>query len=255
MHGRFRCAACGAEHGVDLRRHRCPQCGGVFSYERDAPPSFPARRDGGGRALPPLPSGIWRFADALPTLPDPVSLGEPETPLVPLAPSPGGAGAGASCVPLERGADEPLLPPDLDGIRVLAKCEFVLPTGSYKDRGAAVLATWLRHLGVPEAVEDSSGNAGAALAAYAGRAGIRLKVFCPASAAAGKLVQIRLYGAELVRVEGPRPRATEALLEYLQQGQAVYASHLWSPLFLEGVKTLAFEVWEQLAGTPPDLVL
>ena len=68
-------------------------------------------------------------------------------------------------------------------------------------------------------------------------------------------MQIRLYGAELVPVEGPRPRATEALLEYIDRTGAVYASHLWHPLFIEGLKTLAFELAEQLDWTSPDAVV
>ena len=171
---------------------------------------------------------MWRFREALPPVGDPVSLGEARTPLIPF---------------------------DLEGMTVLAKCDHTLPTGSYKDRGAALLMSYLHSLGIEEAVEDSSGNAGAALAAYAARAKMRLKVFCPASASAGKLVQIRLYGAELIAVEGPRARATEALLDYMDRTAAVYASHLWHPLFIEGLKTLAFELAEQLDWTAPDAVI
>ena len=171
---------------------------------------------------------MWRFREALPPVGDPVSLGEARTPLIPF---------------------------DLEDMTVLAKCDHTLPTGSYKDRGAALLMSYLHSLGIEEAVEDSSGNAGAALAAYAARAKMRLKVFCPASASAGKLVQIRLYGAELIAVEGPRARATEALLEYMDRTAAVYASHLWHPLFIEGLKTLAFELAEQLDWTAPDAVV
>jgi threonine synthase len=171
---------------------------------------------------------MWRYAEALPVFAQRISLGEVLTPLV----------------PCRIGESE-----------VLLKCEYSLPTGSYKDRGSALLISYLRSLGVEEAVEDSSGNAGASLAAYAARAGLRLKVFCPASASPGKLLQIRLYGAELVPVEGPRPRATEALLEYVSRTGAVYASHLWHPLFIEGVKTLAFEMVEQLDWQAPGTVL
>ena len=127
------------------------------------------------------------------------------------------------------------------------KLETVTPTGSYKDRGSATLMSYLRSIGAGEAGEDSSGNAGASLAAYAARAGLPLKIFCPADAPSGKLLQIRLAGADLVKVPGARPRATEALLHYLEQHDAVYASHLWHPMFVEGIKTLAFELAEQIA--------
>ncbi len=228
--GELICSGCGAgiagTGGIDADapvHHRCADCGGAFAC---APMdrAFPVD------SISLRPPDLWRYSEAIPTFPAPhaVSLGEQITPLV----------------PVRVGTTE-----------VLAKCEFALPTGSYKDRGSAFLISYLRSLGVEEAVEDSSGNAGASIAAYAARAGIRLKVFCPESASAGKLAQIQLYGAELVRVPGPRPRATDALLEYVQEQGAVYASHLWHPMFLEGVRTMAYEIAEQLAWTAPDYVL
>ena len=149
----------------------------------------------------------------------------------------------------------PLVPARVAETNVLVKCEYALPTGSYKDRGSAFLISYLHSVGVEEAVEDSSGNAGASLAAYAARAGMRLKVFCPETASAAKLAQIGLYGAELVRVPGPRPRATEALLEYVEHAGGVYASHLWHPMFIEGVRTMAYEIAEQRGWSAPDWVL
>jgi|APSaa5957512622_1039677.scaffolds.fasta_scaffold04101_7 threonine synthase len=222
MNGHFHCSSCNADHGSRIDFHQCPQCSSPLSFTLDPPATFPRSH------IETRPPGMWRYAEALPVFPSPVSLGESSTPLV----------------PFQCG--------DFQG---LAKCEYALPSGSYKDRGSALLMSYLLENGVPEAVEDSSGNAGASLAAYAARADIRLKVFCPASASAGKLLQIRLYNAELVRVEGPRPRATEALLEYVEKTGASYASHLWHPLFIEGVKTAAFEIVEQLAWTAPDAVL
>lgn len=222
MNGRIHCTSCGADHGPRLLDHRCPACQAALTFTLETPAAFPRA------AIQNRPAELWRYAEALPPLPERISLGEPLTPLVPF---------------------------QVGDMQLLAKCEYALPSGSYKDRGSCLLMSYLRALGVDEAVEDSSGNAGASLAAYAARAGIRLKVFCPASAAAGKLLQIRLCGAELVRVEGPRPRATEALLEYVERQDAVYASHLWHPFFLEGVKTMAFEIVEQMGWTAPDAVL
>ena len=222
MNGHFYCSSCNADCGSRIDFHQCPQCSGPLSFTLDRPATFPRS------LVEARPPGMWRYAEALPAFSSPVSLGESPTPLI----------------PFQCG--------DFQG---LAKCEYSLPSGSYKDRGSALLMSYLQESGVAEAVEDSSGNAGASLAAYAARAGIRLKVFCPASAAAGKLLQIRLYDAELVRVEGPRPRATEALLEYVEKTGATYASHLWHPLFIEGVKTAAFEIAEQLGWTAPDAVL
>ena len=218
MDGVLHCPACSEDLDLDPRLHQCPRCRGPLSYVRPER-AFPTDQ------LHTRPAHMWRYADALPRFAAPVSLGEAVTPLVPLAVGPHAT---------------------------LAKCDFALPSGSYKDRGAACLVSYLREAGVEEAVEDSSGNAGAALAAYAARAGLRLRVFCPRSAAAGKLAQISLYGADLVRVEGPRPRATEALLEYVAASGSVYASHLWQPLFLEGIRTMAYEIAEQLDWAAPD---
>lgn len=216
----FHCPICRTP--VDDSAYRCPVCKGPVEYTPPHAPAFPHDH------IAARPADMWRYAEALPDFAHRVSLGEPMTPLVPF---------------------------EQDGFQALGKCEYLMPTGSYKDRGAALLASYLRATDVSEAVEDSSGNAGAALAAYAARADIELKVFCPASASPGKLAQIRLYGAELVPVEGPRPRATKALLAYVEEHQVPYASHLWHPLFIEGIKTLAYELAEQGGWQAPDAVL
>lgn len=216
------CEVCGATLDQLPRDPRCPDCRGPLDYHGGPTPEFVptdlARR----------PPTMWRYREALPQIGTPVSLGEIMTPLV----------------PLQAGSRQ-----------VLVKCEYQLPTGSYKDRGAAVLLSYLRHTGVQAAVEDSSGNAGAALAAYAARAGIHLRVFCPDSTAGAKLAQITLTGAALERVPGPRQEATRALGAYLARTGAVYASHLWHPLFLDGVKTMAFEITEQLGWVAPAAVV
>jgi threonine synthase len=170
--------------------------------------------------------GVWRYGSWLPQVGVPVSLGEPTTPLVAL---------------------------EWDDLDVTVKLEGALPTGSFKDRGAAVLVSWLRAAGARAVVEDSSGNAGAALAAYCARAGIACEVYVPASAPATKLAQLRAHGATPVLVPGPRPAATDAVLRAVAAG-AVYASHAWNPLYLAGTQTFAFELWEQL-GTAPDVVV
>jgi threonine synthase len=107
---------------------------------------------------------------------------------------------------------------------------------------------------VEKAVEDSSGNAGASFAAYASRAGWQAKVFVPDYAAGPKRRQIEAYGAEVVRVLGPRSAATEAALAEVERG-SVYASHAHLPYGLAGIATLAFELYEQLGREPGALVL
>jgi threonine synthase len=115
------------------------------------------------------------------------------------------------------------------------------------------MLTQIRHLGVSHVVEDSSGNAGAAVAAYAAAAGISASIYVPASAPPAKTAQIALYGAHLVQVPGPRAAATEAVQQ--EAARSYYASHVWNPFFLEGVKTVAFEIWEQLGQQAPDWVI
>lgn len=217
----MRCARCGAVHAGDTWIWRCP-CGGPLDLQLTAPRVHPERLAG-------RPADLWRYVEALPPLPVRVSLGEPMTPLVEVA------------WPTRR---------------VALKCDYLMPTGSYKDRGAAILMSHLRGLGIQEATDDSSGNAAASLSAYAAAAGIAMTVFCPSSASPGKLAQIRLYGATLRPIDGPRRCTTEALEAHVAATPGLfYASHLWHPYFLEGMKTLAFEIAEQRGWTPPAAIL
>ena len=161
---------------------------------------------------------LWDYLDRLP-VEESLSLGEPTTPLVSFG-------------------------------DVLLKLEGALPTGSFKDRGAAVQVAALRERGITHVVEDSSGNAGAALAAYCARAGIRCDIYVPSSAPETKLDAIRAYGANLIPVDGPRANATLAA----EAADAHYASHAHDPMYLEGTKTFAFELYDQLGGAPDAVV-
>ncbi len=147
----------------------------------------------------------------------------------------------------------PLVSTEIDGRSFYAKLEYLNPTGSYKDRGTSVLVNHLLAHDVTEVVEDSSGNAGASLAAYATATGIRARIFAPTSAPAGKKNLITAFGAELVEIPGPRAATTEACLQAAQT--TVYATHAWSPLFVAGQMTCAWEIWEQLGWRAPDAVV
>lgn len=196
---------------------RCPTCGGIYDYTATLAYD-PARVDENR-------PGIWRYRHSfgLPEEAPDVTLGEGQTPLV------WGAGPG--------------------GRRVAFKLEGLNPTGSFKDRGSAVLASLLKARNITQAAEDSSGNAGASLAAYAGRAGIRARIFVPDSAAGPKRAQIEAYGAEVVRIMGPRSNAGEAVLRAAQDGM-VYASHAYLPFLLAGYATLAYELAAGLGRAP-----
>jgi threonine synthase len=151
------------------------------------------------------------------------------------------------------------------------KLEYVFPTASFKDRGATTTLTRARELGVERVVEDSSGNAGAAIATYAARAGIDAAVYVPADVKESKLRAIRRAGAEPVRIEGSRADVTDACVAALGgiderdererasptdgPGDAWYASHAWNPAFFEGTATVAYEIAFQRGWTAPDAVV
>jgi threonine synthase len=163
---------------------------------------------------------------------------------------------GADVVSLGEG-NTPLVWTEAFGRQVAFKCEYQNPTGSFKDRGTTALVTFLKSRGVTEAVEDSSGNAGASFAAYAARAGIRARVFVPESASGPKRRQIEMYGAELVPVAGPRSNAAEAVKRAVAESETgflAYASHAYLPFNLPGYATIAREIVEQ-AGRVPGAVI
>jgi threonine synthase len=152
--------------------------------------------------------------------------------------------------PVTLGEGGTPLVPARDG-RLHFKVESANPTGSFKDRGAAVLLTDIGARGARALVEDSSGNAGAAIAAYAARAGLEATIYVPEAASPGKLDQVAAYGARLVRVPGSR----EAVAAAAHAAPGRYASHCWDPLFFHGTKTIAYELWEALGGRAPDQVV
>lgn len=212
------CPACGRTYTADARRWRC-DCGGALDL-RFVPSFVPTQTLG-------RPATLWRYREALPLDgEEAVSLGEPCTPLLPLTFAEG---------------------------TVLVKQEQLFPTGSYKDRGAAVLMTFLRAQGVRRIVEDSSGNAGSAIAAYAARAGIACDIYVPVGTSPAKIQQIEAYGATAHLIPGPRERAAEAVRAAAEC--YVYASHVYNPWFLQGTKTFAYETAEQLGWRAPDAVV
>ncbi len=144
----------------------------------------------------------------------------------------------------------PLVAAQFDGRRVLLKSDHQNPTGSYKDRGGALLISWLREMGVDAVAEDSSGNAGCAVAAYGAAAGMKVRIFTPASNSPGKLGQMRAYGAEVERVPGLRAESYNALMREVRATGLVYASHNWNPIFIQGLESSAVEIFEQLGRVP-----
>lgn len=147
----------------------------------------------------------------------------------------------------------PLIPVDFGSHTVFVKQDHIFPTGSYKDRGASVLVSKIFEEGIGHVVEDSSGNAGSAIAAYCAKADIQCDIYVPETTSPNKLMQIRSYGAHLHTVKGDRAATSEAVLS--AAGNTCYASHSYNPLFFHGTKTFAYEVCEQLGWKTPDTVI
>lgn len=147
----------------------------------------------------------------------------------------------------------PLLETAWPGGTVRFKAEYLAPSGSFKDRGTAVMVSYLRACGVDRILEDSSGNAGASIATYAAAAGLSCRILVPATASAGKIAQMRACGADVAAIPGTRQDVADAALAEAER--TFYASHNWQPFFLEGTKTLAFEIWEQLGFRAPDAIV
>jgi threonine synthase len=147
----------------------------------------------------------------------------------------------------------PLVPGEWAGAPVRYKLEFMMPTGSFKDRGMTVMVSYLRSRGIDRVLEDSSGNAGASLSAYAAAAGMRCRILVPRTASYPKIAQMAAAGADVVVVEGTRQDVADAALRHSRE--LFYASHNWQPFFVEGIKTLAYELWEQLGFRAPDAVV
>lgn len=170
---------------------------------------------------------LWRYAASFPMqVAEPITMGE-------------------GCTPL--------LPRTLHGAPVLFKCEWFMPTASFKDRGASVMLSMLRQQGIRAVLEDSSGNGGAAIAAYAAAGGMEATIMAPSSTSPAKTVQMRAHGAHVELIPGSRQDTSSAA--EARASEIFYASHNWHPFFLHGTKTLAYELWEDLGFVAPDNVI
>jgi threonine synthase len=134
------------------------------------------------------------------------------------------------------------------------KLDFLTPTGSFKDRGTEFMMNVLVGEGVAQIAGDSSGNAGASVAAYAAYAGIRADIFVPSYASLAKQAQIAVYGAHVHSVQWPRDNARLAAWNAVASG-AVLASHAYHRAFLLGQQSMAWEVWEQMGREVPDWLI
>jgi threonine synthase len=218
------CAACGRKAGDAPVQVNCGSCSGELRV-RYASAGQSGRQEG---------PGIFRYSSRLPVedVSNAVTLGEGGTPLVEVVGS------------MRQRLDLP---------RVRIKCESANPTGSFKDRIAALAATIMNERDIPGCVGTSSGNGGAAMAAYAARAGRRLIIFGVSDTLLTKMLQITAAGAHLMLLEGlgHDPSATETALREVVNGaleigyMPFVTATRFMPEAMEGAKTIAYEIAEQ----------
>jgi threonine synthase len=225
----LQCSACDDTARPDGLPTVCPACGQPWLVR------YPNRKHRQSELRSSLGSGMWRFRDWLPLAANerPVTLGEGDTPLLPLSRT--AARLGFADLRLKE--------------------EGVNPTGSFKARGLSAAITRAVAAGAERFVLPTAGNAGVAAAAYAARAGRPVCVFAPSSTPMAVLGQILAYGAELRVLEGHIGDCGKAARVYAQECHAVDLSTLREPYRIEGKKTLGLEIAMQLDWTLPDAVI
>lgn len=204
---KFICQKCHQEYTEDDFRWRC-HCGGYLAT--DHKPVFTKEDIKQDRF------NMWRYDIAYPLKYENLSVtfNEGLTPLV-------------------------KIPSSLCNLRV--KMDNLMPTGSFKDRGTVMVVNYLINQGVNKITEDSSGNAGASVAAYCALGNIHCDIYIPKGNSFGKTIQIRSYGATIHEIEGTREDVAAAAQVHTDS----YAGHNWHPMFIEGTKSIAYELWEQ----------
>ena len=187
-------------------------------------------------ALAARPRDMWRWREILPVRDDAdiISLGESETPLVPLARLAAEAGA--------------------DAANLLVKDEGRLPTGSFKARGIAMAVSMAASFGARRIAMPTNGNAGAALAAYGARAGIEVELFCPDDTPAVNIGEMRIHGARVHLIDGLIDQCGALVATGAAQGRWFDMSTLKEPYRIEGKKTMGLELAWQLGWQLPDLI-
>jgi threonine synthase len=226
------CTACKATYSLSEKLVVCSKCGNVLDLVYDLSSVAGRSRE---ELLTNRVRSIWRYREMLPIDSEKfiVSLGEGLTPL--------------------RKASQYSTSMGLSNLAL--KLDFLNPTGSFKDRGTSVSVSKIKQLGIRAVLDDSSGNAGASLAAYCAAARIACTLYVPAAAPSEKLLQAEIYGAKVVKVTGSRTGVAKAADSVWKSSNLHYASHNLSPFFFDGMKTLAYEIAEDLDWQSPDHVV
>ena len=220
------CSITGERYEAD-RLHGLSRAGRplLVRYDLDAVGKALSKASLGSR-----PTDLWRWRELLPVrnTGDIVSLGEIETPLVPI--------------------------PAAGGAHVLVKDESRLPTGSFKARGLVMAVAMAKALGIDRIAMPTNGNAGAALAAYASRCGIETIIFCPDDTPEVNVREIALQGARVWRVNGLIDDCGAIVAEGAKQGRWFDFSTLKEPYRIEGKKTMGLELAAQFGWTLPKAI-
>ncbi|MEM1569130.1 MAG: threonine synthase [Candidatus Bathyarchaeia archaeon] len=228
---RIHCIECGSSIGIMDKAYACPKCGGLLDVEYD----YDTLTEIAPKAWSNRPIGVWRYGELLPILNKSlrVSMNEGGTRLI-------------HC----RRLGEKLKLKNL-----YVKDEGSNPTGSFKDRGMTIGVTKALEFGVKNLICASTGNTASSLAAYAARAGLNCIVLIPSGKIAlGKLAQAIVYGAKVLAVKGNFDDALRIVVE-LSSRPDFYLLNSLNPYRLEGQKTAAFEIYEQLGNRVPDWLI
>jgi threonine synthase len=225
MSNQYECHSCHTRYPVIEGVWKC-ECGGVLDLIKE---KVKFTRD----HIQTIHPTMWRYFDVLPfekktTVWKSITMGEGFTPLIQL---------------------------DDEEPNTFVKVDYMMPTLSFKDRGAAVLIAKAKELGVTRVIADSSGNAGTSIAAYAKRAGIKCDIFLSDSTSPKKVAQIKAHGATIRAIKGSREDVAEAAQRAVTEEKTFYASHVYNPYFYEGTKTYAYEIWEQLQVIPDTIII
>lgn len=214
------CDECGKRYSTSTKKSHC-NCGGLFSLDYKVL-NF---------SLDLVDKSMWnlfRYKNFLPIdnkISKSISLGEGLSPIVKF--------------------DE----------NILLKMDYFMPTLSFKDRGAAVLVSHIKSLGIEEVVQDSSGNAGNSIAAYCAKAGIKCTIYVPENTSSKKINMIKSTGADVIVVKGSRDHCADICRQRVEEENIYYANHVYNPYFYEGTKTYIYEVYEELKRIPNNIIV
>lgn len=217
----FKCSKCGKIEAVSTT-NPCCSCGGLWDLENDIP-------DFKTDLIDKDEWSMYRYR-AFMALDDDISWRQ--------------TNLGEGLTPIIKYNDD-----------IMLKMDYMMPTLSFKDRGASALISHCKSIGVKEIVQDSSGNAGNAVAAYAAKANIKCKIYVPEGTSSAKINMIKAHGAECIVVPGSRDHCADVCRNQVKETGAYYANHVYNPFFYEGTKTYIYEVYEQLHRIPENLII